>query len=476
MTSSSTFRAVGISILATLAVACGSSSHDDPAERTASASVALTSVPADAKCIEIDVTGSPSVIKRFDVTPGASVTLPLAALPLGGVDFSGAAFSGRCSDTSAPKTWVTDIVSTVLLPNVVASVTLVFRQQGAAVVGTDFEPPPFRNVTTFAGTLGVRGSADGTGQAARFARPHFLATVGGNLFVSDGTNNTIRQITLATGAVTTIAGTPTPSTSDPHGVDADGVGPAASFGGPEGIASDGAGNLYVADVNAHTIRKIVLATRAVTTIAGVAGVAGSADGIGSAALFNQPFGLTCDGSRLFVVDGIGSTIRQITLATGAVKTIAGAPNVFDSVDGVGSAARFLEAAGITTDGFFLYVGDASTIRRVRISTGEVVTFAGSANVGGAADGFVFDAHFEEVIAIWYDGVSKLYFTDLGNENIRQLDLNTQNVSTLAGALQTPGAADGFGVAAQFNLPVGIASDSAGNIYVSDLENAAIRKL
>ena len=118
-----------------------------------------------------------------------------------------------------------------------------------------------KHVTTIAGTAGVYGSADGTGAAARFHFPLDITSDGKNLYVTDSFNSTIRQIVIATGAVTTIAGTPgTPGS-------ADGIGAAAGFNNPDGITTDGA-NLYVADLNNNTIRKIVIATGAVTTIAG----------------------------------------------------------------------------------------------------------------------------------------------------------------------------------------------------------------
>src|SRR5439155_497450 len=146
----------------------------------------------------------------------------------------------------------------------------------------------------------------------RFDGPAGVASDGvGNLYVSDYSNQTIRKVVIATGAVTTLAGTP-----GQYGA-ADGTGAAARFSDPSAIASDGAGNLYVADVFNNTIRKIVIATRAVTTIAGTAGVAGAPDGTGTAAPFNIPHGIASDGAgNLYVADLIDSTIRKIVIATG----------------------------------------------------------------------------------------------------------------------------------------------------------------
>jgi sugar lactone lactonase YvrE len=165
-------------------------------------------------------------------------------------------------------------------------------------------------VTTLAGTPGVRGSTDGAGAAATFNYPSGIATdSAGNLYVSDSFNCTIRQISPS-GVVTTLAGTGRPGS-------ADGTGTAASFAFPWGIAIDGAGNLYVADNNGNTVRKITQGG-VVTTLAGTSGVRGYADGTGAAASFNGPNGIAADGvGNIYVADTGNSTVRKIT-QTGVV--------------------------------------------------------------------------------------------------------------------------------------------------------------
>jgi sugar lactone lactonase YvrE len=180
--------------------------------------------------------------------------------------------------------------------------------------------------------------------------PYGITTDGTNLYVADTGNNTIKKIVIATGAVTTLAGTALTAGHD------DGTGTAASFDGPSGITTDGA-NLYVADTGNSTIRKIVIATGAVTTLAGTALTAGHADGTGAAASFSSPAGITTDGTNLFVADTGNSTVRKIVIATGAVTTTAGAALMTGHADGTGAAASFSSPSGITTDGTNLYVAD-----------------------------------------------------------------------------------------------------------------------
>ena len=161
-------------------------------------------------------------------------------------------------------------------------------------------------VTTLAGTAGSNGSTDAAGSAARFYVPRGVAVdSSGNVYVADTNNSTIRKITAA-GVVTTLAGLAGSNGST------DATGSAARFYNPFGVAVDSSGNVYVADFSNFTIRKIT-AVGVVTTLAGSAGTTGSADGTGSAAGFNIPLGVALDSSgNVYVGDSGNFTIRKIT--------------------------------------------------------------------------------------------------------------------------------------------------------------------
>lgn len=119
----------------------------------------------------------------------------------------------------------------------------------------------------------------------------------------------------------------------------DGIGAAARFCGPSGLAADAAGNVYVGDPDDHTIRKVTPGG-VVTTLAGMAGAAGSADGTGAAARFHLPYGMALDkGGNLYVTDGRNNCIRKVT-ADGVVATLAGKPGCDGNADGTGSGAQF----------------------------------------------------------------------------------------------------------------------------------------
>jgi hypothetical protein len=174
-------------------------------------------------------------------------------------------------------------------------------------------------VTVLAGNVSMSGSADGTGTAALFQFPRAVAADGaGNVYIADENNDTIRKIVLATGVVTTVAGTAGTTGST------DGTGAAASFNYPNGLATDGAGNLYVTDYSNNTIRKLVLQSGVVTTLAGTAGTTGGNDGTGASARFNGPCGLSLDDAgNLYVADFGNDTLRKVVLQSASVTTLIG---------------------------------------------------------------------------------------------------------------------------------------------------------
>jgi streptogramin lyase len=324
-------------------------------------------------------------------------------------------------------------------------------------------------VTTFAGTAGSYGSADGTGSAARFFWPSGVAVDGsGNVYVADSSNSTVRKITPA-GVVTTLAGTAGASGS------ADGTGSAARFYSPRGVAVDGSGNVYVADSQNHTIRTITPAG-VVTTLAGTAGSSGSADGTGSAARFDYPEGVAVDGSgNVYVADYNNHTIRKITPA-GVVTTLAGTAGARGSADGTGNAARFTFPKGVAVDGSGnVYVADGgnNAIRKIT-PAGVVTTLAGTAGSYGSADGTGSAARFWGPSGVAVDGSGNVYVADTSNNTIRKIT-PAGVVTTLAGTAGSGESADGTGSAARFSSPYGVAVDGIGNVYVADGGNNAIRK-
>jgi len=206
---------------------------------------------------------------------------------------------------------------------------------------------PAPSLALFAGDMGGAGNVDGTGSAARFNSPFGVAAdSAGNVYVADTFNHTIRRIT-PTGAVSTLAGTAGVTGS------ADATGATARFSSPFGIATDGAGNVYVADTNNHTIRKITPAGE-VSTLAGTAGVTGSTDATGAAARFGSPLGVATDSAgNVYVTDSGNNTIRKITPA-GVVSTVVGVPGQKGFVPGA-LPGLLAFPRGVAASGTSLYV-------------------------------------------------------------------------------------------------------------------------
>jgi sugar lactone lactonase YvrE len=324
-------------------------------------------------------------------------------------------------------------------------------------------------VTTLAGTVASAGSADGSGSAARFHFPMGVAVdANGTAYVTDQSNHVIRRITAA-GVVSTLAGTALSKGA------ADGTGAAARFSYPYGIAVDAAGMVYVSDQHNQTIRKITPAG-VVSTFAGQPGQLGSADGLGSIARFRMPAGITLDAAgNLYVADQGNHTIRKITPA-GLVTTLAGRPLVADTLDGTGSNARFEQPAAVAVDAAGnVYVTDQENrmIRKVT-PAGVVSRFAGQNGHTGYRDTTVaLFARFNFPTGIAIDPAGNLYVADRFNHAVRVVS-PAGGVTTLAGNRLGAGSTNGTGVSARFNCPMGVAVSATGTVYVTDQSNHTVR--
>nr|WP_324257862.1 hypothetical protein [Cellvibrio fontiphilus] len=451
-----------------------------------------TAVPIDIANGEYSIDGGAFTSAAGTVTNGQTVALRLisaatvsttsqAAVTVGGItstfsvtttNILGGAVQGTPLNiagvvtTTAGALQGTDGVSTAARFNSPAGAVIV----GAYLYVADASNHKIRRieiatgvVTTLAGS-GSEGSADGKGAAASFNAPMGIATDGTHLYVADINNNKIRKIVIANGVVTTLAGSGSRGSTN-------GIGAAASFYLPAGIATDGT-HLYVADTYNHQIRKIEITTGTVTWLAG-SGMQGSSDGIGAAASFYRPYDIAIDGAYLYVADTYNHKIRKIEITTGAVTTLAGSGPLAGSADGTGAAAGFFMPSGITTDGTYLYVADTDNhkIRKIEIATAVVTTLAGRGS-RGSADGIGTAASFHYPDGITTDG-THLYVADFGNDAIRKIEIATAAVTWLAGSSDK--SADGTGLAAIFYSPAGITTDGT-HLYVADTNNHKIRKI
>jgi len=313
-------------------------------------------------------------------------------------------------------------------------------------------------VSTFAGS--IWGLRDGAGTAAEFRYPSGVAVdAAGNVYVADYFNHRIRKITDE-GLVSTLAGS--------TGGFRDGSGTSAQFNYPSDVALDAAGNVYVADLVNHRIRKIT-PDGEVSTLAGSTG--GFRDGAGRSAQFNSPFGVAVDTEgNVYVADSFNNLIRKIT-PEGLVSTLAGSTEGFR--DDIGTSAQFNSPYGVAVDAEGnVYVADVNNHRIRKITPeGLVSTLAGS--TVGFRDGSGRSAEFNSPTGVVVDAESNVYVADYFNHLIRKITPEGL-VSTLAGSIW--GFRDGSGTSAQFNNPTGVAVDAEGNVYVADSDNHRIRRI
>ncbi len=323
------------------------------------------------------------------------------------------------------------------------------------------------DVSTLAGA-GTLGAQDGVGSSATFFGPSGVVVDSfGNVFVADQGNNEIRKVTPG-GVVSTFAGSTVPGSADGQGI-------AASFNGPFALAIDPADTLYVSDRAGFLIRKITPAGL-VSTFAG-SGAAASVDGLGVAASFVGPNGIALDSSgNVFVADTDNqgnSAIRKITPG-GLVSTFAGSGTA-GYADLQGTAAMFHNADEIVIDsGNNLFVTDTLNYRIRKITpTGLVSTFAGS-GVSKHTNGTGVAAEFKFPQALAIDAAGNLYVGDRFAYVVRKI--TTSGVVTdIAGAGVT-GNIDGIPSMARFQDLIGATVDTAGNLYIADLGNNSIRKI
>ena len=288
-------------------------------------------------------------------------------------------------------------------------------------------------ITTVAG--GGPVGDDGAAVAAQLYWPTGVALDGAsNLYIADQNNNRIRKVDAA-GAITTVAGDGTLGYSGDGG-----AATAAQLNRPAGVAPDGSGNLYIADSGNQRIRKVD-AAGVITTVAGDGTFGYSGDGgAATAAQLNSPRGVALDGSgNLYIADLFNNRIRKVD-AAGVITTVAGdGTRGYGGDGGPAVAAQLNRPFGVASDGAgSLYIADNSNHRIRKVdAAGVITTVAGDGTRGSGGDGGAATAaqlNWPRGVAL--DGSGNLYITDTFNQRIRKVDA-AGVISTVAALLSTP---------------------------------------
>lgn len=339
-------------------------------------------------------------------------------------------------------------------------------------------------ITSVAGT-GEKGFAGDGGPAekAKLDQPFDVAfDTSGNLYFSDTNNHRVRRVDAKTGIITTVAG------NGKKGFAGDGAKATdASLNEPYGIQLDSDGNLYIVDRLNFCIRRVDAKSGNVSTIAGTGGKSGFTGDAGAAdkALLVEPNGLCLDGKgKLYIADVAGHRVRVVDLKSGTIDTLIGNGKGATAGDGgplKDATVNGPRAVATHPDGsLFLVERNGNTVRRIDVVKGTIDRFAGTGKKGYTGDGGkAIDATFDGPKEIDIDRAGNVYVVDTENEAIRRIDAKTGLVSTVAGKgrTKTPGLGDGGpATAATLGRPHGVAVGPDGAVYIGDTNSHRIRKV
>lgn len=337
------------------------------------------------------------------------------------------------------------------------------------------------NISTIAGTGAFGYAGDGAAATSALLNfPYGLAVnTSGDVFIADQNNLRIRKIDNVSGFISTVAGNGTQN----YGGDG-GQALLAALDNPVGVTEDGSGNIYLTESLSHRIRKANPGSGIINSIAGT-GVSGySGDGsAATSAQLSSPQGITTDGAgNVYIADAGNNVIRKIDAGTGNISTVAGngTPG-FSGDGGAATSAQLNNPTGVALDASGnIFIADLNNnrIRVVDATTGIITTLAGTGSASFSGDGGnAAAATMDSPNAICVDASGNVYFVDNGNLRIRMIQAGTNKISTVAGNGSFNFSGDGSpATGATFKNPNGVAVDGAGNIYISDSGNERIRKV
>ena len=322
-------------------------------------------------------------------------------------------------------------------------------------------------ITTVAGngTYGTSGD-HGPATSAQLGATAVAVDSAGDLYICDTGDNLIREV--SNGVITTAAGT-----GMLGGTGDNGPATSAQFNQPQGVAVDSAGNLYIADTGNGFIRKV--SNGVITTVAGSGGPGFIGDnGPATSALLYFPEGVAVDSAgTLYIADSANQRIRKVS--NGVITTVAGnGTQGFSGDNGPATSAELNFPSGVAVDSAGnLYIPEPNNSRIRKVSNGVITSVVGNGLVGDNGPASSGELSYPEGVAV--DATGNLYIADVGNSRIRKISNGV--ITTVAGnGTQGFTGDNGPATSAQLANPVGVAVDSAGSVYIADRNNNRIRKV
>lgn len=314
--------------------------------------------------------------------------------------------------------------------------------------------------------LGDGGPATSAGL---YGPTHVAVDHAGNLYIADTYNNRVRMVSAQTGTITTYAGGGSYSSTYGDG----GLATAAYLWGPEGLAFDAAGNLYIADSGDHRIRKVAAATGIITTVAG-GGTQGLGDGgPATSAVLSSPQDVAFDTTgNLYILDAFTERVRMVAASTGIITTVAGNGDAGFAGDGGPATSAQIMPEGIAVDGSGnLYISNWQEIRMVPAGGGNITTVVGTGYPGFEGDGGAAAMAEFGAMGIAFDKSGNLYIADESNGRIREVtypDPAASPVFSLAagtyGGTQTLTITDSISGASIYYTTDGTTPTTASTLY------------
>ena len=362
---------------------------------------------------------------------------------------------------------------------------------GASPAGASAPQPGIITTIAGTGTAGYNGDNQPAVDAELFFPAGVAVDAGGNVFIADTVNWRVREISASSGLISTVAGNGHP------GYSGDGeLATMAELTHVNGIALDSAGDIFLSDGDNHRVRKVAATTGLITTVAGTGGYVYNGDDQPAVdATLGNPEGLAVDSAGdVFIADPGQQRVREVHASTGLITTVAGTgtgmflgEGGYNGDNRPATTAQLNDPSGVVVDSagnVFIADSGNNRVREVHASTGLITTVAGTGTAGYNGDNqFAARAELWGPTGLAFDNKGDLYIADAFNGLIREVNLSTGMITSVAGDVAEAGqgfagyTGDNVPATTTFlSIPSGVAVDGKGDVFIADSANNRIREV